>query len=517
MLKTDVFGRWVSAIGRCLVIVCWSLVISVVAFAEDVKKPNVAGAFYPKSADDLASAVRWYLDNAGDVKADGDPAVLIVPHAGYVYSGPVAAYGFKAVAGRGYATVVILGPSHYFPFHGASVYAQGVFQTPLGSLDIDAAAASSLLSSGKGLVVDDKGVFEQEHAIEVELPFLQSVLKPGFKILPVLVGDMSYNECLRLATLLTGLAAGRNMLVVVSTDLSHYRTYREALEDDARTAAYLEAFDTKGLWDAVASTGWNVCGIRPLVAGMEYARQIGADDFSLLKAANSGDTAGGRDRVVGYLSAVLSRPQKNRPAVPPEDTKSVTTQQDTGDSMLTLQDKKRLLEIARQTIAAHTAGKPLPVFQESSAGLNLKCGCFVTLREHGNLRGCIGLFTSDEPLYRSVQAMAVASSSQDYRFSPVRPQELKDITIEISVLSEPAQIDDWKKIRLGTDGVIVRRGYSSGVFLPQVATETGWSLETFLGELCSQKAGLPSDCYKDPGTKIYTFQAEIFSEEESAR
>jgi AmmeMemoRadiSam system protein A len=249
---------------------------------------------------------------------------------------------------------------------------------------------------------------------------------------------------------------------------------------------------------------------------MAYARQIGADDFSLLKAANSGDTAGGKDRVVGYLSAVLSKPQQNRPVMPPQDPESATTQQDTGDSMLTLQDKKRLLEIARQTIAAHAAGKPLPVFQETAAGLNLKRGCFVTLREHGNLRGCIGLFTSDEPLYRSVQAMAVASSSQDYRFSPVRPQEMKDIVIEISVLSEPALIDDWKKIRLGTDGVIVRRGFSSGVFLPQVAAETGWNLETFLGELCSQKAGLAPDCYKDPQTKIYTFQADVFSEEETS-
>lgn len=490
---------------------------SVSCEAGGVKEPNVAGAFYPRDAQDLASAVRWYLDNAKDVKVEGEPVVLIVPHAGYVYSAPVAAYGFKAVEGKAYETVVILGPSHYFPFHGASVYSRGTFRTPLGTLDIDTAAASSFLASGKGLVVDEQGYFEQEHSIEVELPFLQSVLKPGFKILPVLVGDMNYDECLRLASFLADLSNGRNMLVVVSTDLSHYKTYREALDYDARTAAYLAAFDTRGLWDAVASTGWNVCGIRPLVAGMEYARQIGADEFSLLRAANSGDTAGGRDRVVGYLSAVLSKPQDGRSPAPVAAQDDSITQNDTGESMLTQQDKKRLLEIARETIAAHTAGKSLPVFHESGAGLNLKRGCFVTLRERGSLRGCIGLFSSDEPLYRSVQSMAVASSSQDYRFSPVRPQELKDITIEISVLSEPGLIDDWKKIRLGIDGVIVRRGYSSGVFLPQVATETGWDLETFLSELCSQKAGLPSDCYKDPGTKIYTFQAEIFSEEESAR
>ncbi len=507
-------GRSFLGFCKTFLIFVLSCLFSISCEAGNVKEPNVAGAFYPKDARELVSAVRLYLDNAQGVKMEGRPAVLIVPHAGYVYSGPVAAYGFKAVEGKTYDTVVIMGPSHYFPFHGASAYAQGNFRTPLGLLEIDAAAASALLASGKGLIVDEESYFDQEHSIEVELPFLQSVLKPGFKILPVLVGDMNYDECLKLASLLAGLSAGRNMLVVVSTDLSHYKTYREAEDYDARTAAFLKDFDTKGLWDAVAYTGWNVCGIRPLVAGVEYARQIGAKEFSILKQANSGDTAGGRDRVVGYLSAVLDIP-RSEPGVEAQGVSA--TQNDIGDSMLTQADKKRLLEIARETIAAHVAGKPLPVFHESSPGLNLKRGCFVTLRENGNLRGCIGSFSSDEPLYRSVQSMAVASSSQDYRFSPVRPQELKDITIEISVLSDPALIDDWRKVRLGTDGVIVRRGYSSGVFLPQVATETGWNLETFLGELCSQKAGLPSDCYKDPGTKIYTFQAEVFSEEEFAR
>ena len=176
--------------------------------------------------------------------------------------------------------------------------------------------------------------------------------------------------------------------------------------------------------------------------------------------------------------------------------------------------KKRLLEIARQTITEYVTSGKSPDFKEEDPQLNIKRGAFVTLHKDGNLRGCIGSFTSEEPIYKLISKMAIESATGDPRFSPVTKQELGNINIEISVLTEPQLIDDWKKIRLGIDGVIVRRGFSSGVFLPQVATETGWSLETFLKQLCWGKAGLPDDCYKDSNTQIYTFQAFIFSEEE---
>jgi hypothetical protein len=487
---------------------------SVPCRASSIKEPNVAGTFYPADAKELSSALRGYLDAAGSVDVEEESVVLIVPHAGYIYSGPVAAYAYQAVAGKVYDTVVILAASHFFPFRGASVYPEGVFKTPLGDLDVDAAAAAELLETGGSLLAERLEYFDREHSLEVQLPFLQEVLKPGFKILPILTGDMSYEECVRLAKLLASLSSGRRMLIVASTDLSHYKTYGQAQDYDAHTIAFLEAFDTRDLWDAVADTGWNVCGIRPVVTAMEYAKQRGALNFSLLKYANSGDTAGDKSRVVGYLSAVITKEISPKPSDRSAAGEDIVQKREGGKDMLTVQDKKRLLEIARQTIAAHTAGRTVPVFKESGLGLNLKRGCFVTLREHENLRGCIGLFSSDEPLFQVVRDMAIASSSQDYRFSPLRAQELDEVTIEISVLSEPVLIDDWRKIRLGTDGVIVRRAGASGVFLPQVATETGWNLETFLGELCSQKAGLPTDSYKDPQTKIYTFQADVFSEDE---
>jgi AmmeMemoRadiSam system protein A len=175
-----------------------------------------------------------------------------------------------------------------------------------------------------------------------------------------------------------------------------------------------------------------------------------------------------------------------------------------------------LLKIARSTIEAHLEGHRTPQVAADTPGLRLQRGAFVTLHEKGSLRGCIGQFTSQDPLTEVVGSMAIAAASEDPRFSPVASGEMKDIHIEISVLSPPASLADWRSVRLGVDGVIVRRGSASGVFLPQVATETGWDLETFLGELCSQKAGLPRESYKDPATKIFTFQADVFSEEGTA-
>ena len=471
------------------------------AQAISIKEPNVAGAFYPSDKDELTRLIEKYLRQASDVKVDGEALVLISPHAGYIYSGPVAAYGFKALMGKNYDTVIILAPTHYFPFSGGSVYQEGLFRTPLGDLEVDSTLASALIAQDPKLLFFKPQYYELEHSVEVELPFLQTVLKPGFKILPVLLGEMSFDECGSLAGYIAAVVKGKNVLVLASTDLSHYKPYLDAVGYDDRTIAYVKASDAKGLWDAVADTGWNVCGFRAVATGLLYAKYQGADKINVLKYANSGDTAGDKTRVVGYLSAIISKTAKD------------PVQASGGDKdMLTKEDKKRLLEIARSSIEAHLAGKALPLLQEKSPGLNLKRGAFVTLTKKGELRGCIGLFSSEEPLYEVVSKMSIESSTHDYRFNPVTADELKDIKIEISVLSESQLIDDWRKIRLGVDGVIIRRGYSSGVFLPQVATETGWDLETFLGQLCFQKAGLPWDCFKDHATKIYTFQAEVFSE-----
>ena len=366
---------------------------------------------------------------------------------------------------------------------------------------VDQATVKALLDQAPDIVSAKKEYFEKEHALEVQLPFLQSVLAPGFKIVPLMIGDLDLAGTRALAQALRGILADTKALVVASTDLSHYKSYEEACALDQKTAAFIESGDVEGLWDAVAGTGWNVCGVRPVAVGMFYAELAGASRIKILKYANSGDTSGDKSRVVGYLAVVFSKEE----TVQKKDEEAMS---------LTHQDKKRLLQIARATLEASVSGQPLPTFSEGAPGLNLRRGAFVTLTQRGQLRGCIGQFTSREPLYKVVSEMAVEASSHDYRFAPVTPGDLKEVKVEISVLSDPARIDDWRKHRLGTDGVIVRRGFASGVFLPQVATETKWDLETFLGELCSQKAGLPWDSYKEHDTQLLTFQADVFSEDE---
>jgi AmmeMemoRadiSam system protein B/AmmeMemoRadiSam system protein A len=484
----------------------WGLLtlLSSSLYAQDVKEPNVAGSFYPSDKKDLVRLIQSYLKDAEGTKVEGEPYCLISPHAGYVYSGPVAAYGFAALKGRQFDTVIILSATHFFQFKGVSVYKAGGFKTPLGTLDVDTALAKVLTAHNPDFLFFEPGVFEREHSIEVQLPFLQETLAPGFKILPLLMGGMGYEDCQALAGYLSGAVKGRSVLVIASTDLSHYQGYSEAVELDRRSINYIKALDAQGLWRACAGTGWNVCGVKAVVTALLYAKLKDAQTVDVLKYANSGDTAGDKNRVVGYTSVMISK------------TSGQKTSKNREAEMLTKDDKKKLLEIARNTITAYvkTRHRKIPAVEVKSEGLNLKRGAFVTLHKDGQLRGCIGLFTSQSPLYQTIAEMAIQSCSKDYRFPAVSKEELGSLEIEISVLSEPELIEDWRGIRLGIDGVIIKQGFSSGVFLPQVATETGWDLETFLGQLCSQKAGLAQDAFKDPGTKIYTFQADVFSEKD---
>lgn len=497
-----VFGIRNIKIFFCIVFLLFVWAV-IPCFAENVKWPNVAGSFYPAQEEELKSLISKYLKDAGEVSFTGEPLVLISPHAGYIYSAPVAAYGYKSIKDFNFDTVIILAPSHYFSFAGVDVYREGLFKTPLGGLSVNAELASDILNKAGNLAFSNTDYFQREHSLEVQLPFLQFVFGNDIKIVPILFGRMSYEDCLQMGKYIFDSTGNSRVLVLVSTDLSHYKTYEEAVGYDSETIALLSSMDIKGLWDSVAGTGWNVCGVNPLVTGIYFSKLKGGDRVKILKYATSADTSHDKSSVVGYVSAIIlgSAPQE-------------FSNKNAEDEMLTKDDKKKLLEIARASCEASSRGESFKPQKLESPGMNLKRGAFVTLHKHGNLRGCIGMFTSNEPLYRVVSQMAREASLNDYRFGPVEPDETKDIDIEISVLTEPQLIDDWRSIRLGVDGVIVKRGYNSGVFLPQVATETGWDLDTFLSQLCSQKAGLSSDAYKDPQTRIYTFQAIIFSEKD---
>jgi AmmeMemoRadiSam system protein A len=313
----------------------------------------------------------------------------------------------------------------------------------------------------------------------------------SFKLVPVVCGQLDYPDTVDLAKAIIKVSQGKKVLIVASSDLSHYYPYLTAIEMDSQVISHIKEIDPLGLWQSNLKGDVEACGIIPVLVVLNYAKELGLEP-KVLNYANSGDVTGDKSRVVGYLSVAFLKGEED---------------------MLSQSQKKRLLEIARQSISDYLSSVKRTEFKEDDPALNAKNGAFVTLHKQGSLRGCIGSFTSSEPLYKVIASMAIESATGDPRFKPVTKEELGDIKIEISVLTEPKLIDDWRKIKLGTDGVIVRRGFASGVFLPQVATETGWGLEEFLSQLCWQKAGLSPDAYKDTKTQIYTFQAYVFSEE----
>ena len=466
---------------------------------DNLKLPNVSGQFYPGRADELAQFIDAATASVSGVPQNKKVQMIISPHAGYVYSGGVAAYGYKAIANNHYSTVVIIGPSHFHGYNGVAVWPKGKFQTPLGDVAIDEGFAAALMNKIPD-VQDLPGAFSPEHSLEVQLPFLQKEFK-DFKIVPLLMGTPNFETTEKLAQAISDVVGGRDdVLVVISTDLSHYHTYDVAQTMDKYATDAIMAGNTRLIWNEnLTREKMEMCGFTAVLVGLNYAKIRNLGTPQLLRYANSGDVTGDRSRVVGYSSFIYAAP-------------------DTGTgkaSLLNNGQKKALLDAARQTIEAFVKDKKVLEFGSSDARLSAKEGAFVTITKHGQLRGCIGHIIGDAPLLSTVRDMAVAAASQDPRFPPVTPDELKDIEVEVSVLSMPRKISDpVTEIQLGTHGVIVSRGFNKGIFLPQVATETGWGLDKFMGELCSQKAGLPSDCWKDKSTTVEVFTADVFSEKD---
>jgi len=482
----------------CTVISCTGLWLSL-SFASDIKEPNVAGSFYPEDPKELSAFMDTILLNAGHPEVSGDLGVLISPHAGYQYSAGVAAFGYNLSAKDKFDTIVIIAPSHAMAFSGVAVWPKGSFKTPLGDIPVDSDSCARLTELDPG-IKENPGAFLGEHSLEVQLPFLQKGLKT-FKIIPLLCGEMTLADTQLLAHSLLLLSKEMRFLVVVSTDLSHYHPYADANRIDADTISLLKRLDAQGLYAAFISGKSEACGIFPLLPGIFYVREAGFDRVGILKYANSGDVTGEKEKVVGYLSAVIYKGEG------PGRAK--------GESgMLSLSQKKRLLTIARDSIATYLkTGKKMQL-SEKDTFLMQERGAFVTLHENTELRGCIGNLLGTQPLYLTVRDMAVEAATGDPRFTPLTAAELIKVEIEISVLSPMERIYSADRIKLGTHGVLIKKGFSSGVFLPQVATETGWSKEEFLNVLCTQKAGLPASAWKDKDTQMYIFTADIFSEKE---
>ena len=468
---------------------------------QQIREPALAGSWYPGEPEILSRDVKRYLENAKQEKVAGEIVALVSPHAGYMYSGQVAAYAYQLVEGRAFDSVVVLGPSHRFAFKGASLWPSGGFRTPLGVVPIDAELSRKLMEKRKEIRFVPEA-HRQENSLELQIPFLQTVLKP-FKLVPMAMEpDWSWETCQSLAGAIAETVRGKRVLLVASTDLSHYHSYQEAVEMDRIVLNHIDRLDTEGLKGDLKSGRAEACGGGPVVTIMLAAKALGADKGRVVKYLNSGDVTGDSRRVVGYAAGVFYKAAGGKEKMKEESKVGV-------DLGLTEEEKKVLHQIARTVIENKARGKAVPEFKIESSLLKENRGAFVTLQKKGQLRGCIGYIQAYEPLHKTIEKMAEAAAFKDPRFPPVREKELPELDIEISVLTPLRRITDVREIEVGKHGIYIMKGGWSGLLLPQVATEYGWDRQTFLDHTC-QKAGLPSNAWKEKDTEIYIFSADIF-------
>jgi len=442
---------------------------------EAGRQAAVAGRFYPAVSGTLKTMVNGFI--AAGHELDRAPGIIICPHAGYQFSGPVAGFGYATID-PAVRTVILLGPPHYVPVQGIAASSATWFETPLGRVPLDRERVRALLDAPT-TSIDDRA-HAPEHCLEVQLPFLQARLR-AFTIVPLLVSQLDPGQAADCIFPLID----RQTVVVVSSDLSHYLSHREARARDDESIAAILSGNTDGTIDA--------CGELPIRVAMVLAGRMGLEP-QLLDSRTSFDTspAFGPDRVVGYASIAYCGTHAPAPAT-------------TG--ILTDEVKGYLLRLARRSLEASVRSSELPSPRDFPLPSGEQSGCFVTLTIHGELRGCIGYIEPIIPLYRAVMENARNAALADPRFPQVSPDELPSITIEVSVLSQPVGIgyrdpaDLLSKIVPKVDGIILQGGPHQATFLPQVWEQLPDPVQ-FLEHL-SLKAGMERDGWKSSTVKRY--------------
>lgn len=460
-------------------VVCYVISSFSTGCADNIKEPAVSGIFYPSDPEELKKTISTFFSKATKVETEGDLIALISPHAGYRYSGQVAAAGFNQIEYSKKNKIILIGPSHYVRFKGASVFTKGSFKTPLGNIKIDEKLANTLLND----TADVKflpDAFEKEHSIEVQLPFLQMTMK-DFTIVPILIGTPTRQT---LEHLISGLSKimDENSLIIASTDLSHYHDYQTAREMDSKIISSIQRLSTIETENLLRKGESELCGAFPVLITIEVAKMKGANIGVLFKYENSGDVTDSKNNVVGYASIGLFR-------TPFTDT-----------------EKAELLKIAKKAIDEYVRNDKILNLEINNPKFKSDGAVFVTIKKKGLLRGCIGHIEPIMPLYESVLKNAIAACSSDPRFPPLKKEELKDVEVEISILSPLNKIENVNDIEIGKHGLVIKKGSHRGILLPQVATENKWNRQTFLEQLCF-KAGLPPQTWKE--AELYSFTAEI--------
>ena len=481
--------------------------------APTVRPATQAGRFYESDPRTLSQEVDSLLmrhtrgDTGGDASAAYHQlAALIVPHAGYYFSGNVAASAYAKIdRERPYKRIFLLGPSHHEWLDGASVNTEAdYYATPLGEVRVDRETAKKLLTTDVTGDTDSTSVFsyqpkahDREHCLEVQLPFLQRWLKEVPPIVPIIISTNDFAKLKRIAEALKPYFTDEN-LFVISSDFSHYPSYRDACTVDGRTGKAIESGDVEqfiATIEANARSGirnlaTSACGEFPIITLMlmlDSRYQV-----KHIMYQNSGDVDD-RDssRVVGYHAFAILRGEEKAFSLSDEE-------------------KRMLKDIAYQSIKDSLDGKPVAqqALNSKFLILNSKCGAFVSLHKQGRLRGCIGHFGEDVPLHKIVAEMARAAAFEDPRFLPVTRDELDHLDIEISVLTPMRRIQSLDEFQLHKHGIYIRKGYYSGTFLPQVADEVDWDKEEFVGHCSQDKAGLGWNGWRD--AELYVYEAIVF-------
>ena len=460
-----------------------------------IRKPAVAGSFYAGDAKELRQDVLNCFSRCKNPLMEHVQAV-IVPHAGYVFSGVTATSAFAAInPGAEYEHIFLLGPSHHVYLGKASVnIGVSAYATPLGNVPVDTVLCKDIMEKSDVITYAPEA-HESEHCLEVELPFLQYHMKKMPSIVPIIIATQELTTLKKIADTLKPYLNEKN-LFVISSDFSHYPAYKDAkmvdgLTKDSIMTGKVEAFVNATLHNqelGIDHLATSACGMAPIATLLMMTENDAKIKPHHVMYCNSGDSPyGGKDKVVGYHSFVFTT--------------------ETSGFDLTSEDRKQLKSIAYHTIKATLDGQKYESGKLSDVLLT-KCGAFVSLHKKGRLRGCIGHFGEDMPLYQVVEHMAKAAAFEDPRFCGVTMEELDDIDIEISVLTPMKRIHDIDEFKLGKQGIFMRKGYHTGTFLPQVADEVSWTKEEFLGHCAQDKAGIGWDGWKT--AELYTYEAIVF-------
>lgn len=465
------------------------------------RPPALAGKFYPLAPEKLQNMIYEYLDTAKPQAIHKDIIAIVVPHAGYVYSGVVAGRAYREIRGRAFDAVVVVGPSHRQYFNGASVFNGDAYVTPLGNAMVDKELARLIAESNDGVYLSSNGhttdESDGENSIETQIPFLQTVL-PNIPIVPIAVGEQDFNSSDKLMKALAHgiIKYGKRVLLVASTDLSHYHDLENARNLDIPVVKTFARYDYFKLANMLFSRKHEACGSGPLIAVMLAAEQLGATSAQPLLYQTSASSPAGKgqtDKVVGYFAGAMTRHHGEDNLQLPRFTEN-DVEELKNAAMKGVQNAIDNTEPQKNLYLPKNLAHELPAF--------------VTLKKDGILRGCMGHTFTHLPLLEEVENSGKLAAESDPRFGPVKNHELEKIQIEITVMSRLKRVLDFEEIVPGEDGVFLKLGSHSGLFLPQVATEQNWD-RTELLENLGKKAGLNKDSYKEQNSMLFKFKSII--------